>query len=81
MRFIIEIDANILMTQFNHSAANLSKILIIRWLTWIKLFDFNVKHVFKKKHIIVDDFSRRSRNSSNDIDEAHEENIDNFINE
>ena len=57
MRFIIEIDANILMTQFNRSAANLLKALIIRWLTWIKLFDFNVKHVFDKKHIIIDNLS------------------------
>ena len=69
------------MTQFNRFAADLSEVLIIRWLTWIKFFDFDVKHVFDKKHTVVDDFFRRSRNSSNDIDETHEENIDDFIDE
>ena len=79
MRFIIEIDANILMMQFNRSVVNFSEILIIRWLTWIKLFDFNVKHVFDKKHTIANDFFRRFWNFSNDIDEIHEKNIDDFI--
>ena len=80
MRFIIKINANILMTQFNRSAANFLRILITRWLTWIKLFDFNMKHVFDKKYIIVDDFSRRFRNFLNDINETHEKNIDDFMN-
>ena len=81
MRFIIEIDANMLMAQFNRSVADFSEVLIIRWLTWIKFFDFDVKHVFDKKHTAVDDFSRRFQDFSNDIDEIHEENIDDFINE
>ena len=80
MRFIIEIDANILMTQFNRFVANFFKVLIIHWLTWIKFFDFDVKHVFDKKHTIVNDFSQRFWDFSNDIDEVHEENIDDFIN-
>ena len=69
------------MTQFNRSAANLPKVLIIRWLIWIKLFDFDVKHVFDKKYTIANNFSRRFQNFLNDIDEIHEENIDDFINE
>ena len=81
MQFIIKIDANILITQFNRSAANLLKVLIIRWLTWIKFFDFDVKHVFDKKHTIVDDLFRWFQNLLNDIDEIHEENINDFINE
>ena len=81
MRFIIEIDANILITQFNLFVVNLSEVLIIRWLTWIKLFDFDVKHIFDKKHIIVDDFFRRFWDSLNDIDEVYQKNIDDFIDE
>ena len=79
MRFIIEIDANILITQLNRSVANLSEVLIIRWLIWIKLFDFDVKYISDKKYIAVDDFSRRSRDFLNDIDETYEKNIDDFI--
>ena len=40
-----------------------------------------MKHVLDKKHIIIDNFSRRFQNFSNDIDEIYEENIDDFINE
>ena len=79
MRFIIEIDVNILIAQFNRSAVDLSEALRIRWLTWIRLFNFDVRHVLGKRHTAADELSRRSRELSNDIDEVHEKNIDNFI--
>ena len=40
-----------------------------------------MKHVPGKKHTAADGLSRRPRGSSDDIDEAHEENIDDFIDE
>ena len=40
-----------------------------------------MKHVFNKKHTTADDLSRQFRNFSNDIDEVHKKNIDDFINE
>ena len=79
VRFIIEIDVNILIAQFNRSAVNLSEVLMTRWLTWIYLFNFNVRHVFDKKHIAADEFFRKSCEFSNDIDEVHKKNIDDFI--
>ena len=79
MRFTIEIDVNILITQLNRSAVDLSEILMTRWLTWIRLFDFNVRHVLDKKHIATDELFRKSCELSNDIDEVHEKNIDDFI--
>ena len=53
---------------------------MIRWLTWICLFNFNVRHVLDKKHTAADELSRKSRELSNDIDEVYEKNIDDFIN-
>ena len=79
MRFIIEIDVNTLIVQLNRSAADLSEILMTCWLTWIYLFNFNVWHVLDKRHTAADEFSRRSREFSNDIDKVHEKNIDDFI--
>ena len=79
VRFIIEIDVNILIVQFNRSAADLSEALMIRWLTWIRLFDFDVRHVLGKKYTAADELFRRPREFSNDIDEVHEKNIDDFI--
>ena len=79
--FIIEIDVNILIAQLNRSAADLSEILMIYWLAWICLFNFNVRHVFDKRHITTDELSRKSHEFSNDINKVHEKNIDNFIND
>ena len=79
VRFTIEIDVNILIAQLNHSAVDLSEALMIRWLTWIRLFDFNVRHVLDKKPTAADELFRRSREFSNDIDEIHEKNINDFI--
>ena len=52
---------------------------MIRWLTWIYLFNFNIQHVFDKKYIATNKFSRKSCESSNNIDEVHKRNIDNLI--
>ena len=79
MRFIIEIDVNILITQFNRSAADFFKVLMIRWLTWIRLFNFDIRYILDKRHIAADEFSRKPCELSNDIDEVYEKNIDNFI--
>ena len=79
MRFIIEIDVNILIVQFNRSAADLLKILMIRWLRWIYLFNFDVRHVLDKKNTATDELSWRFHELSNNIDEINKKNIDNFI--
>ncbi len=52
---------------------------MIRWLAWIRLFDFEVRHVPGTKHIIIDDLSRRPRTKSDDIDEEYIKNINDFI--
>ena len=79
VRFIIEIDVNILIIQFNRSAANLFKILMTRWLAWTRLFNFNIRHVLNKRYTATDELSRKLRELSNDIDEIHEKNINDFI--
>ena len=43
------------------------------------MFNFNVQHVLDKKYTAADKLFRRFRESSNDIDEIHEKNIDDFI--
>ena len=43
------------------------------------MFNFNVRHVLKKKHTATDEFSRKSCELLNNIDEVHKKNIDNFI--
>ena len=79
VQFIIEFDFNILILQLNLSAVILSETLMIRWLTLICLFDFNIRYVFKKRHIVIDELFRKCCESSNDINEIYKKNIDNFI--
>ena len=45
------------------------------------MFDFNVRHVLGKRYTATDELFRRSCEFSNDIDEVHEKNIDDFIND
>ena len=54
---------------------------MIRWLAWIRLFNFNVRHVLDKRHIATYELFRKSYEFSNDIDEVHEKNIDDFFND
>jgi len=44
------------------------------------LFDFDVHHVFNCKHNALDELSCRFRKSSNNEDEIHEKDINDFIN-
>ena len=80
MKFVIEIDVNTLMMQLNQSASDLSKALMTWWLAWICLFDFDVHHVFNCKHSTLDELLRRLRESSNDEDDIHKKDINDFIN-
>ncbi len=43
------------------------------------MFNFDVHHVFNCKHNALDKLLRRLRESSNDEDEIHEKNINDFI--
>jgi len=74
--FILELDANTLVAQLNRAATDLPGALVTRWLAWIQLFDFEVRHVKGAKHGAADGLSRRphfSDDSEDDID------IDEFV--
>ncbi len=52
---------------------------MIRWLAWIRLFDFKVRYIPDTKYIITDSLSRRLRIKSDDINEEYIKDINNFI--
>ena len=64
----------------NRSATDLSGVLVTKWIVYIWLFDFEVRHVPGNKHIVVDRLSWKPRTKSDDIDKANEVDINNFIN-
>ena len=63
------------MAQLNRAATDHLKALIIRWLAWIRLFDFEVRHVPRKQYTAADALSRRLRHPD-DIKSNKEEDID-----
>jgi hypothetical protein len=79
VKFILKTNARVLVDQLNRSDINLSDALVTRWLVWIRLFDFEIRHVSDIKHTAVDDLFKKSF-SSNDLKKiAEEKNIDDWI--
>jgi hypothetical protein len=79
VHFILETDAKVLVAQLNRAAIDLPGALVTRWIAWIRLFDFEVKHVKGSTHTAADGLSRRPRTESDDLDDLYEEDIDDWI--
>lgn len=79
VHFILETDANVLVAQLNMSGTDLPGALITRWIAWIRLFDFEVKHVSGSKHTAADGLSRRPPTEADLLENAASMDIDDFI--
>jgi hypothetical protein len=77
VHFILETDANVLVAQLNRAATDLPGSLVTRWLAWIRLFDFKVKHIKGTKHTAADALSRRPPASDDTTED--EEDIDELV--
>ena len=51
----------------------------MRWITWIRFFDFEVKHILGKKLTAADCLFRRRATPNKMKEEAKKEDIDDFI--
>ncbi len=76
VHFVLELDANTLVAQLSRAATDLPGALVTRWLAWIQLFDFEVRHVKGTKHGAADGLSRRPRQDDDSDDELD---IDEFV--
>ena len=75
----METDAAVLVAQLNQSASDIPGALVVRWLAWIRLFDFEVRHVSGKKHTAADGLSRRPATEDELREQELEEDIDDFV--
>src|SRR5437660_324804 len=55
----MEIDARILVHQLNQPTSDLPGTVVGRWIAYIRLFDFEIRHVAGTKHKGPDTLSRR----------------------
>jgi hypothetical protein len=58
----------------------LPKALVIKWIAYIRLFNFIVCYVLRTKHTTADGLSQRPCTKLDNIDKANKVNINNFIN-
>jgi hypothetical protein len=79
VQFKVEIDANTLVAQLNKVASDLPGALVTRWLAWIRMFDFDVKHIAGKKHGAADALSRRPATEKDWEEREMEEDVDEFL--
>ena len=79
VHFILETDAAVLVAQLKGAASDLPSALLTRWVAWMQLFDFEVRHIPGTKNTAADGLSRRARHPSDDVDDALEEDIDEWV--
>jgi hypothetical protein len=79
VHFTVETDALVLVHQLNGAARDLPGALMMRWITWIRMFDFEVKHVPGTKNPVADALSRKPPGPSDLLEKVTEEDIDDYI--
>ena len=77
-QFTVETYANTLVAQLNRSAIDLPGSLMTRWLAWIQLWDFDVRHVPGKKNSVADGLSRRPAQEG-ELKDKPKEDLEDFI--
>ena len=79
VHFIVEIDALVLVHQLKGAASDVPGALIMRWIAWIRLFNFDVKHIPGVKNSVADALSRKPPGPSDQREKAVEEDIDDWV--
>ncbi len=67
------------MAHLNRSGTDLHSALVTRWIAWIRLFDFEVRHIPGKRHTGADGLSQRPFTDKHLAEAVEEPDIDNFI--
>jgi len=70
--FTVYTDSQALVWLLNQSPNDLPNAMMIRWLLYIRLFDFDVKHIPGQKNGAVDALSRRGQSPEDETEDENE---------
>lgn len=79
LHFTLETDAQVLIHQLNGSLNDVPGSIIMRWTSYIMLFDFTVRHIPGPKNTIADALSRKPPGPSDLMDKILDEDMDEVI--
>jgi hypothetical protein len=79
IQFTIETDSLVLVHQLNGKADDIPGALVIRWISYILLFDFTVRHVKGIKNGVADGLSRKRAGPSDQLDREGEGDIEEWV--
>ena len=68
-----------MVAQLNRSETDLPGALVIQWIGWIQLFDFDIRHIPGRKYSAADGLFRRPLTAADVAEAEAEEDIDDFI--
>jgi len=78
VRFTVETDASVLVAIINRVSTDLPGALVQRWLAWLHLFDFDIRHVRGTKNGAADALSRQPEFREN-IPEEPDFDLDDWV--
>ena len=76
--FMLEIDTATLVAQLNWPVMDLSGSVVVRWIAWIYLFNFDVRHILETKNTMTDGLSRQLA-TEKDMKKVENNNINKFL--
>ncbi len=79
IHFVLETDAKVLLHLLNGAMPDLPGAVITRWIAWIRMFDFDPRHVKGKDNAAADALSRRSYTDQDRKETDTEGDFENFV--
>jgi hypothetical protein len=81
LHFKLETDALTLARQLRGSVSDIPNSDIVRWISWIQLFDFEVRHIAGEKNRVADALSRKAPGPSDlqELEDQRKEDLDDWI--
>ncbi|RCI12114.1 hypothetical protein L249_0751 [Ophiocordyceps polyrhachis-furcata BCC 54312] len=79
VHFILETDARVLVDQLKGSLKDVPGAMVTRWVSYIFLFDFTVRHISGEKNLVADALSRKPTTEIDRIEREKDGDSEDFV--